>query len=97
MQFSYTRVNEYIRQLKLCLKRINEIKAEYSTQIKKVKGGSIWKGPAATGFTEKGDITIKGLNELEISLKNSIIYLETWSENYKDLENKIQSAIAKIL
>lgn len=93
MRINYSGVESCCVDLEGCLKRIKEIHDDCEAQIKKIKSGSVWMGPASEGFVARGQKTINTCRIMERSLQNMILYIRRCANNYKKVDDDAMNII----
>lgn len=95
MKLNYKGIENCCQQLEGCLSRIKAIDDDVESQISKIKGGSIWAGPASESFVKKANKTLHICKNMEQSLHSMINYIRLCSENYQQTDKEIERILSK--
>ncbi len=97
MKFDYDRISDVVDNLNSILRNIDNILDDFDNQINKISNGNIWEGPASDGFVTKAKKISKISRSYKNSLQSIIMYIVNCSNNYNEIENKIEKRIAELM
>lgn len=91
MKMDYSSVESYCSELEASLRRIHAVHDDCEAQMRKIKGGSIWGGPASEGFVSRLEKTMTTCRIMEQSLLHIINYIRSCVARYKSVDDSIIS------